>query len=152
MPKGNPNPIQAHEACTSHGLYRYSNTTIEKWPPPMRAAYKDRCDEIMRLPHIVAEDAPAVAQAVRLEVVIVGPVYAWLGSRPLIDANGDYPKILHVLGVFENSLTRLYDKLGLNPDARLRMHLGGGLDITQEFAEVEDVEEEQDGKAEHKES
>ena len=73
--------------------------------------------------HTRETDAPLVAQTVRLEVVVIGPLYGWLASRPLLDSSGQPSKILNVLGLYENSLNRYYDRLGIGPDSRHRLDI-----------------------------
>ena len=104
-----------------HGLYLFLGLDAEKWPVPMRKMYERRFKELMGLDHVSPDtDGGSIAQIVRLELILAR-VYDWLSTRPLIDDQGKVAPVLHILGVYENSLRLSYDKCGLAPESRKRL-------------------------------
>jgi hypothetical protein len=53
--------------------------------------------------------------------VVLARIYGWLAGKELIDQEGKYQGILHVLATYESTLYRCYDRLGLNAESRKRL-------------------------------
>jgi hypothetical protein len=134
----------------THGFYKYLALDAANWPGPMKEMYDERRNELMTMNHIdPTRDAGAIAQICRLEVCLAR-LYAWLANKDLIAPDGQYQPILRVLAVYENSLARMYDRAGLNPESGRRL---GAMVGSQDWANLlggaevaVDAEDEDGGK------
>jgi hypothetical protein len=123
MAKGNPNPKTDHlpEVNTKHGAYRLQRLAVSEWPPELQTRYQERYAEIADYPHIDPElYKGAISQLVRTEF-IVGLCHNWLYDHGVISENGSIPPVLTMLPLWENSLSRMYQSLGLTPLASERV-------------------------------
>ena len=133
---------RGREARTTHAGYRLLNASVDNWPVALKEQYLERYQELIALPQVDETlHRGIISQLCRLELV-VSVVSEWLFLNGLLTSSGKAQPILASLALWENSLSRCYERCGLTVMASSKMRPVKQKSISDYFREVSDAEEE----------